>query len=361
MADFFQNLPPEIATEYEALERKKRIQDALMADTMRPHQTEFTPGRYSRAVPKSPIEGIAKVIQAALLKKHAGETDKQMGNLGQKYQGDSDEVIRNMIAQSQGDVPWRNPDPTGAAMSGAGSPYSAAQNVSKAMMQMTPEPPKPYNLAPGAQRYSGSNQLVAANPKTMPETQIINNMPGVDKFADEWAKMEVGNYGENMKSAESASLGIEAMNRFMENNDLASEGAVQPLFTFFKNFMSSFGMDSQSLTAETIMDQSAKGTLAQYMRELGARGLTDTDMKILAQVLPQLNTSKEARMEVANIMMKNYDKTLSTFSDRFETLATKPEVSHMAYKPLFLKNWEKQKTEGTDNDLFNEADRILGQ
>lgn len=129
------NLPPEIATNLEAINRKKRIQDALMAQTLQQHKTQMTGGKYSRAVEYSPWEGATKLIQAAMLNKMSDRSNEDLNQLGADYRGQGDEVVRNMQAQATGGVPWRKPDPMGAVTTGAGSVYPQAQRVSDAMLK----------------------------------------------------------------------------------------------------------------------------------------------------------------------------------------------------------------------------------
>ena len=129
------NLPPEIATNLEAINRKKRIQDALMAQTLQPHQTQMgRSGRYQVAVPYSPLQGATKLIQAAMLNKQSERSNEALRQLGADYRAGGDEAVRNIQAQATGAVPWRNPDPAGAATTGAGSVYPQAQRVSDAML-----------------------------------------------------------------------------------------------------------------------------------------------------------------------------------------------------------------------------------
>ena len=337
------SVPAEYSTELENINRRRRLQEALLSQSLQQPQTQMTGGRYSRAVPYSPLQGASKLIQAALLKRGMGETGEQLESLGERYRGSSGEEVRNLMAQSTGAAPWREPDPQGAIMAGAGSPYPEAQRVAAAMMETSAKPQKPVVVGKGGALVSQQGQELYRSPYTGPETDVNITMPGSDKFADEWAKLEVGNYGEHLKAAESAAVNKPAMQRFLASSDLASEGTIQPLFSFVKGVGTSFGLDFESLTAENIGNQANSEILSRFMRELGARGLTDQDMKILRESLPKMTQSKEARESVANIMLKSYDKQLETFSHRFNVMATKPEVSHMAYKPSWLTAWEKQK------------------
>lgn len=137
MPTFFNDLPPEIASQYQNIERKRQIQDALMSQALQPPQQQMArSGRYQVAVPYSPLEGATKLIQAAMMRKAADRTNKELMDLGRQYQAGSGEAVRNLQAQATGAVPWREPDVRGAVMSGAGSPYPAAQKVSEAMMNM---------------------------------------------------------------------------------------------------------------------------------------------------------------------------------------------------------------------------------
>lgn len=351
MPTFTKDLPPEIAAQYEAIARRQALNDALTQRTLTPRQTQHTGGKYSRAVPFSPLEGGLNLVQAALLKRGRDREQKALQDLATKYQGEQQTRIRDYERQRTGGIPMRAPDPTGAAVRASADAYLQGSSYPETIAGLIPEPTKPISVGPGAALYEPGVGEIYKNPKLTPDTAIDISLPGTDKLADEWAKMEVGNYGENLKSAESAAVNLPAMERFLASSDLASEGAAQPLFTFVKGLATSFGVDFESLTAETIGDQANKQVLARFMSELGARGLTDQDMKVLKDSLPKLSSSREAREEVARILMISYDKTLSDFSHRFEKMATKAEVSHMAYKPRFLEAWEKNKGLGNLQDV----------
>ena len=129
------SVPAEYSTELENINRRRRLQEALLSQSLQQPQTQMTGGRYSRAVPYSPLQGASKLIQAALLKRGMGETGEQLESLGERYRGSSGEEVRNLMAQSTGAAPWREPDPQGAIMAGAGSPYPEAQRVAEAMLQ----------------------------------------------------------------------------------------------------------------------------------------------------------------------------------------------------------------------------------
>ena len=157
MATFFNDLPPEIASQYEQIERKKKIQEALMAQALQQNKTQYgRSGNYQVAVPYSPLEGATKLIQAAMLNKQAERSDEALRALGDQFkQGSSDEVSRVMAQAYGGDAPYKmNPDetfdgeripglqttyeadPRKAALMGVGSQYPSAQRVGEAISDM---------------------------------------------------------------------------------------------------------------------------------------------------------------------------------------------------------------------------------
>ena len=78
MPTFFNDLPPEIASQYQNIERKRQIQDALMSQALQPPQQQMArSGRYQVAVPYSPLEGATKLIQAAMMRKAADRTSTE--------------------------------------------------------------------------------------------------------------------------------------------------------------------------------------------------------------------------------------------------------------------------------------------
>jgi len=170
MPSFFNDLPPEIASQYEEIVRRKKIQEAMMGQTLQPHKQQVgRSGRYQVAVPYSPLEGATKLIQAAMLNKQAGKSDEAMRQLGQDYQSGGNEVVRNMLAQSRGDVPWREPDPAGAAVTGAGSPYPQGQRAAEAMLEQNwsrGQPARPTGSTEGYFVMENGRPKMVENPET---------------------------------------------------------------------------------------------------------------------------------------------------------------------------------------------------
>jgi len=142
----FTDLPPEIATNLENIERKRRIQEALMAQTLQPDQTQMTGGRYSRAVPYSPLQGAMKLIQAAMLRKGQESLDKELTGLGQQYSEGGRDAVADVMLTAQGrpatvpqfdgmgpNAPELKPNVPQAIMEGTASDYPQAQRVAEAL------------------------------------------------------------------------------------------------------------------------------------------------------------------------------------------------------------------------------------
>lgn len=140
--------------------------------------------------------------------------------------------------------------------------------------------------------------------------------PGADKYIEERAKAQATSMTELEKSAESAYRANQALSRFIESSASGDSGGAQPLITNVKNFLSSFGFDPAGLTDTAIMQQAVGDILGAKMAELGARGLTDKDMQILRDALPQVNTSHQARVAVADIIKRANDNTLREYDSQ---------------------------------------------
>lgn len=77
-------IPPEMQAEYRGLTRQQAIAEALMKRGMEPGGDVINAGKY--LVRRSPLEGIAKIVDAYVGSKRAGEIDAKMGDLGKRYQ-----------------------------------------------------------------------------------------------------------------------------------------------------------------------------------------------------------------------------------------------------------------------------------
>ena len=107
-----------------------------------------------------------------------------------------------------------------------------------------------------------------------------------------------------LTAAESGVSTIGQVDNFLKSSATGTEGGAQPLISAAQNFLTSFGFPSGDLEAVALMDKAVGSIKADYLAQLGARGLTDTDMKILATNMPNTATSQEAREAVANVLRK---------------------------------------------------------
>jgi hypothetical protein len=90
---FASGLPPEMAAEWSGLTRQQAIEQALLQQSMQPLGGTLDAGRFK--VARSPLEGVAKIVQAFMAQKGLDAGDKKMADLGQRYQqGQADEVSR---------------------------------------------------------------------------------------------------------------------------------------------------------------------------------------------------------------------------------------------------------------------------
>lgn len=153
----------------------------------------------------------------------------------------------------------------------------------------------------------------------------------------------------NQKTAEGAFSTINSMELYKKLSPNAAAGGVQPVFTGLKNIISSFGFTPESLSNEQIMSSAIDHILTYKMKELGARGLTDTDLRTIRNSLPNLNTSKEARIAVANIVQKANTKVIDQYRvDRLNLGEKYPDRASSLPFPNFYKEWISQ-TEDAEN------------
>jgi hypothetical protein len=122
-------------------------------------------------------------------------------------------------------------------------------------------------------------------------------------------------YAESKKTANSAIESIEGWKRFQNASNNAWDGGLADMAASVTNFAASFGIDSEMLTNVALMRQTIAAEKAGFMERLGARGLTDKDMEIIAQYLPDVSTSKEARGKIAEIMMRANKKDMDNHID----------------------------------------------
>jgi hypothetical protein len=82
------------------------------------------------------------------------------------------------------------------------------------------------------------------------------------------------------------------------------EGGAADIISEVQNLFVSVGGPAGGLEDVSTMKQAVGAMQAEYMSELGARGLTDKDMEILAVALPQMATDRASREAVIKILKK---------------------------------------------------------
>jgi hypothetical protein len=83
------------------------------------------------------------------------------------------------------------------------------------------------------------------------------------------------------------------------------------------------------------------------MAELGARGLTDQDMKVLRMALPRIETDRVSREAVANIVKKANQFTISEWeSQRASEAEIYPDLATKVPEPYWYKQYKLTKPGG---------------
>lgn len=176
----------------------------------------------------------------------------------------------------------------------------------------------------------------------------VNN-PASNEFLEGIGSSQAVNYDELSDSATSAYRSNQSLDQFVAASANGDQGAFQPISTAAKNLIASFGYNPEGLTDVVVMEQAIGDILSNKMAELGARGLTDRDMQVLKDALPRVNTSQEARVNVANIVKKANAQTIAEFINQTNFIKeTYPDF------PIMTPSWF-----GTYEDLMSQADSII--
>jgi hypothetical protein len=94
------------------------------------------------------------------------------------------------------------------------------------------------------------------------------------------------------------------------------------------------------------MEQAIGDIKNNKMTELGARGLTDKDMEVLAQSLPRVNTDKASRENVVRILKAANNAVISEYENaRQEEARIYPELAKRIPSPVWYKSYKAK-----DND-----------
>src|SRR3990167_5500965 len=171
------NVSPYWADEQE-IKRKQRLAEMLQQQSLDPIQGQQG-GAF--ASPISPLQVLAKGLQAYKGKQAATEAKTQQEALAQRQQTERQAALARALSQAQGSPqppaemgggPAMPGDPMGAAGTLAGSQDPSLQQAGmgmlgqqfKNMVPPTPKPPEPYTLSPGAQRFGPDNKPLASVP-----------------------------------------------------------------------------------------------------------------------------------------------------------------------------------------------------
>lgn len=199
----------------------------------------------------------------------------------------------------------------------------------------------PKGMIPG-ERHPTDKQWVK-----MGQSQGVSNVSATAVVGDKsYLTKRFGDLAEPLKEmgkeASSLHLSNTALDRMATVNKDAYAGATQPAMSFLANLFSGItGQDPKSLTNTVSMQQAIASIKANYMKQLGARGLTDADMKILGEALPQMNTSKAARTAVINIIKKANNYGISQYKEALNREVQEyPELKGKQMRPYWLDKYD---------------------
>ncbi len=161
-------LPPEIATDLENINRRRRVQEALLTRNLQMPQTQMTGGKYSRAVPYSLGEGALKLVESALLRRAQNREQQILQDLGTRYQEGIKRATADVERQRTGEVPYRAPDPQGAALRASADPYLRDSEYARLLMGRVPQ-----------ERGAYSQLAQAWNPVTKEMENVIIDTRGI--------------------------------------------------------------------------------------------------------------------------------------------------------------------------------------
>jgi hypothetical protein len=109
---------------------------------------------------------------------------------------------------------------------------------------------------------------------------------------------------ESRKTAGTAVDNNRALTRMLGASKDGIEGGAADIISEVQNLFVSAGGSAEGLEDVATMEQAVGSMQANFMKELGARGLTDKDMEILRDSLPKMATSRAARERVIAILRK---------------------------------------------------------
>jgi ribosomal 50S subunit-associated protein YjgA (DUF615 family) len=200
--------------------------------------------------------------------------------------------------------------------------------------QMMPQQPKPtddireYNFAK-EQGYKGSFLDYQTDIREAGRTSLAVTVggKGEQKYVEKRQEQQAQQMADLQKKAGGAYRQNQKLDNFIKSAGKGYAGSLAPIRSSLGNFFASFGFGTEALRDTTAMQQTVASMKADYMQELGARGLTDKDMEILDAALPRIETDPAARLQVANVLRKyntnlidEYDLALQSEKETYPNL-----------------------------------------
>jgi hypothetical protein len=96
----FTDLPPEVAQDYQAIQRRRAIADMIAKQSLQPIQAPPSTGRF--AVPVNPLQVVAQALSARFARQGQEEGDKALADLGTKYKTKTAEEMQKYQQTRQG-------------------------------------------------------------------------------------------------------------------------------------------------------------------------------------------------------------------------------------------------------------------
>ncbi len=147
------------------------------------------------------------------------------------------------------------------------------------------------------------------------------------------------------KSAGTAVKNNRSLTRMLGASKDGREGGAADIISAVQNLFVSAGGSAEGLQDVSTMKQAVGAMQAEYMSELGARGLTDKDMEILAVALPQMATDRASREAVIKILKK--ENNIKIFGYMDQVAAEQERYPGMkAIYPSWYKNAAKSNAYG---------------
>lgn len=176
-------LPPELATEYDQLRRRRALAEAMLARGMAPALQPQQTGRL--AVPMSPLAPLAQMVSAYVGKKGMDEADAGMKGVGAKYNEGLAQAIKEYQTSGQGKTIMPDPqeveqsadqgtpavspahvapDPRARVAQAMASPYAPVRQLGMMDYQAAVKQGQPFTLKPGETQYGPDGKPIVSAP-----------------------------------------------------------------------------------------------------------------------------------------------------------------------------------------------------